>query len=182
MFFKRLVDLKNDKVKFKIIPKTNEEYIVVKYRCIRFFDSSRFLSSSLDNSVKNLDVDDFKVLKKEFQDKWRYINKKIAYPYQYFNSIDDYKKPVDNLKKEDFFSKLKNECPDNEEIEQTKEIIKLFDLKNREESTKLYGKSDVFLLADVIEKLVKVSFEEYGINPLYCKSTWLYISMCFEIC
>ena len=25
MFFKRLVDLKNDKVKFKIIPKTNEE-------------------------------------------------------------------------------------------------------------------------------------------------------------
>ena len=31
MFFKRLVDLKNDKIKFKIIPKTNEESIVVKY-------------------------------------------------------------------------------------------------------------------------------------------------------
>ena len=29
MFFKRLVDLKKDKVKFKINPKTNEEYISV---------------------------------------------------------------------------------------------------------------------------------------------------------
>ena len=39
MFFKKLVDLKKDKVKFKIIPKTNEEYIAVKYGCIRFIDS-----------------------------------------------------------------------------------------------------------------------------------------------
>ena len=64
MFFKRLVDLKNDKVKFKIIPKTNEEYIVVKYGCIRFIDSYRFLSSSLDKLVQNLDEDDFKILKR----------------------------------------------------------------------------------------------------------------------
>ena len=64
MFFKRLVDLKKDKVKFKIIPKTNEEYITVKYGCIRFIDSYRFLSESLDKLVKNLDVDDFKILKK----------------------------------------------------------------------------------------------------------------------
>ena len=39
MFFKRLVDLKKDKVKFKIIPETNGDYIVVKYGCIRFIDS-----------------------------------------------------------------------------------------------------------------------------------------------
>ena len=43
MFFKKLVDLKKDKVKFKIILKTNEENIAVKYGCIRFFDSYRFL-------------------------------------------------------------------------------------------------------------------------------------------
>ena len=30
MFFKRLLDLKKDKINFKIIPKTNEKYIVVK--------------------------------------------------------------------------------------------------------------------------------------------------------
>ena len=164
MIFKSLVYLKKDKVKFKIIPKT------VKYGCTRFVDSYRFLSESLDKLVKKLDVDDFSILKKDFPDKWQYLNKKIAYPYQYFNSIDDYQKPVDNLKKEDFFSKLKIKCPDDEEIERTKGIIEVFDNKNGEELIKLYCKSDVILLADVIGKFVTVSFEEYGINPLYCVS------------
>ena len=170
MFFKRLVDLKKDKVKFKIIPKTNEEYIAVKYGCIRFIDSYRFLSESLDKLVKNLDEDDFKILKKEFPEKWHYLNKKLAYPYEFFNSTVDYKKPVDNLTREDFFSKLKNDYPDEEEIERTREIIKPFNIKKGEELTKLYCKSDVILLADVFEKCVKVSKEEYGINPLYCVS------------
>ena len=166
MFFKRLGDLKKDKVKFKIIPKTNEEHITVKYGCIRFIDSYRFLSDSLDKLVKKLDEDDFKILKKEIPDKWQYLNKKLAYPYEYFISIDDYQKPVDNLKKEDFISKLKNDYPGDEEIERTKEIIKLFNIKDGEELTKLYCKSDVILLADVFEKFVKVSTEEYKINPL----------------
>ena len=82
MFFKKLVHLKKDKVKFKIIPKTNEEYIVVKYDCIRFIDSYRFLSESLDKLIKNLDEDLLGILKKEFPDKWRFLNKKIAYPYE----------------------------------------------------------------------------------------------------
>ena len=132
----------------------------------------------MDKLVKNLDEDDFKNLKKEFPDKWQYLNKKLAYPYEYFNNIDDYKKSVDNLKKEDFFSKLKNDYPDDDEIERTKEIIKLFDIKNGAELTKLYCKSDVILLADVIEKFAKVSFEEYGINPLYCVSPPGYTYQC----
>ena len=41
MFFIKLVDKKNDKVKSDIIPKTNEEYISVTYGCIRFIDSYR---------------------------------------------------------------------------------------------------------------------------------------------
>ena len=44
LFFKKLVDKKNDKVKFKIIPKRNEEHISVSYGCIRFIDAYRFLS------------------------------------------------------------------------------------------------------------------------------------------
>ena len=42
------------------------------------------------------------------------------------------KKPVDNSKKEDFFSKLKNKGRDDDEIERTKEFIKLFVIKNGE--------------------------------------------------
>ena len=94
----------------------------------------------------------------------------MAYPYQYFKSIEDHDKHVDNLKKEEFFSKLKNKYPDDEEIERIKEIINLFNIKDGEEITKFYCKSDVMLLADVFEKFVKVSTKEHDISPLYCLS------------
>ena len=166
MFFKKLVHQKNVKVKFDIIPKTNEDYISVTYGCIRFIDSYRFLSSSLNSLVKTLvdnsnktlkklikeivDNDEIlnivnervekgktikdlkkyytdkiieleeallihlggnvlKILKRGIPDKWKYLIKKLAYPYEYFNSINDYQKPVDNLTKEDFFSNLKKD-------------------------------------------------------------------------
>ena len=233
MFFKKLVDEKNDKVKFDIIPKTNEEYISVTYGCIRFIDSYRFLSSGLDSLVKTLvdnsnktlknlkeeivdndeilniineiieddktikdlkkdypeeiknlekallnymEENDLKILKTRFPDKWNYLTKKLAYPYEYFNSIEDYQKPVNNLKKEHFFSKLKNGYPDDEEIQRTMDNIKRFNIRNGEELTEIYSKSDVLLLACVFEKFIKVSVNEFGINPLYCVSlpgyTW----------
>ena len=105
---------------------------------------------------------------KKFPDKWQFLNKKLAYLYQFFNSFDECKKPFNTLKKEDFFRNLKTKCPEDDEIERTKKIKKLFDIKNGDELTKLYCKSDVILLADVIEKFVKVSFGEYCNNPLYC--------------
>ena len=232
MFFKKLVDKRNDNVKFDIIPKTNEEYISVTYGCIRFIDSYRFLSSRLDSLVKTLvdssnktlknlknetvdndeilDIvneiiedrtienlkkghpdkikileeallnyigeNDLKVLNIEFPDKWKYLTKKLAYPYEYFNSIDDYQKSVDNSKKEEFFSKLKNDYPSDEEIERTKEIIIKFNIKNGEELTQLFLKSDILLLTCVFEKFIKVSVNEFDINSLYYVSlpgyTW----------
>ena len=60
---KNLVDKKKDKVKFDIIPKTNEEYISVTYACIRFIDSYRFLSSSLDSLDKTIVDNSHKTLK-----------------------------------------------------------------------------------------------------------------------
>ena len=120
---------------------------------------------------------DLKILKTGFPDKWKYSTKKLAYPYEYFISINDYQKPVDNLVKKDFFSKLKNKCPDNEEIERTMDIINVFNIKNGEELTEIYLKN-VLLLACVFEKFIKVSVNEFGINPLYCVSlpgyTWQY--------
>ena len=226
MFIEKLVDLKNDKVKFDINPKTDEEYISVTYGCIRFIDSYQFLSKSLDSLVKtvvdnckktlknlkieDVDIDkildivneiieegktikdlkkdypdkiknleeaffnymgekDLKNLETEFPDKWKYLTKKLAYPYEYFNSIDDYRKPVENLKKEDFFSKLKNDHLDDEEIQGTRDINKNFNNKNGEEFTKSYLKSDVLLLACVFEKFIKVSVNEYdNISSVLC--------------
>ena len=233
IFFEKLIDEKNDIVKFENIPKTNEDYISVTYGCIRLIDRYRFLSSSLnslvktlvDNSnktlkdlkeeivdndeilnivneiveedkiikdlkkdypdkIKNLEEallnylgeNDFKSLKTGFPDKWNFLAKKLVYPFECFNSIEDYQKPVVNLKKDHFFSKLKNKCPDDEKIERTMDIIKRFNIRNGEELTEIYLKSDVLLLACVFENFIKVSLIEYSIDPLYCVSlpgyTW----------
>ena len=119
---------------------------------------------------------DPKLLKTKFLDEWKYLPKKLAYPYEYFNSIEDYKKPVDNLENKNFFSKLKNKCRDDKEIDRTREIIKKFNIKDGKELTELYCKSDVLLLACVFEKFIKVSQNEFGISPLYFVSlpgyTW----------
>ena len=241
MFFKTLVNRKKDKVKFEIIPKTDEKYVSVRYRCIKFIDTYRFLSSSLDKLVQTLvdnnhktlknlkkefigddrilninnelenmigktkknksisdlkkkypdkineleepfldyiEENDLKILKTEFPDKWRYLTKKLAYPYECFNSIEDYDKPVDNLENKDFFSKSKNKCPDNNEIDRTREIIKKFNIKDGEELTELYCKSDVLLLTCVFEKFIKVSQNEFGISALYFVSLPGYTLVC----
>ena len=48
------------------------------------------------------------------------------------------------------------------------DIINIFNIKNGEERTQLYLESDVLLLTCVFEKFIKVSFNEFGIYPLYC--------------
>ena len=48
------------------------------------------------------------------------------------------------------------------------DIIKRFNVKNGGELPQLYLKSDVLLLPCVFQKFIKISVNEFGINPLYC--------------
>ena len=67
--------------------------------------SSSTLKKKYPNKINELEEafldyvgeNDLKILKTEFPDKCRYLTKKLAYPYECFNSIEDYNKPVDNL-------------------------------------------------------------------------------------
>ena len=117
-------------------------------------------------------------MKKEFPINWELLNKKLAYPYEYyFKTLEDYNKNISILTKQDYFSKLKNNYPINGEIERTNKIIQTFNITNGEQLTQLYLKTDVILLADIFEKFITTSFETFKINPLYCVSlpgyTWL---------
>ena len=69
-------------------------------------------------------ANDLKKLKTGFPDKWKFLTEKLAYPYEFFNCIEDYQKPVDNLKKEDFFSKLKINVLMMKKYKEQKKLLK----------------------------------------------------------
>ena len=162
----------------------NGETLNINNEIIEDDKTIKDLQKEYPEEIKNLEEalldymgeSDLKILKTGYPDMWKYLKKKLAYLYEFFNSIEDYEKPVDDLMKEHFFSKLKNGYPDDEEIQRTMDIIKRFNIKSGEELTEIYLKSDVLLLTCVFEKFMKVSINELDINPLYCVSlpgyTW----------
>ena len=92
------------------------------------------------------------------------MNKKLAYLCEYFKSFDGYDLPITNLAREDYSSKLKSGYPENNEIQRTNNIINTFNIRTGKELTELYLKTDVVLLADIFEKFIKVSLNEFEIN------------------
>jgi len=84
----------------------NDENKKFKYE-IRFIDSFKFMSSSLDKLVNNLEPDKFKNLKEQFSD-IQLLVRKGAFPYDWFDSqekLSERKLPPKEL----FYSKL-NDC------------------------------------------------------------------------
>ena len=149
----------NDKI-FIIIQEIGEEDRTIEDLKKDYPDEIEKLEEVL---LKNIGENGPKILKTELPEKWKYLAKKLGYPCEYFSSVDDYQKAVNDLKKEDFFSKLKDDYLNDLEIERTKEHSKLFDVKYRKGLAQLYLKSDVLLLTCVFEKFIKVSTNEYGI-------------------
>ena len=112
-FFKKLVGKKNDKVKFDIIPKINEEYISVTYGCIRFINSYRLLSSSLDSLVKTLVANSHKTLK--------VLEKEIVDNVEILNIVEETKIIINEVRCNDDSSKdLKENYPEEtKKLEET---------------------------------------------------------------
>ena len=66
MFFNELINAKAHKKNLTTIARTNEEYMSVNYSCIKFLDSMRFLTASLEKLTESLKDDDYIHLKKFF--------------------------------------------------------------------------------------------------------------------
>ena len=119
----------------KIIPKSLENYVSVQVGCLRFLDSYRFLSSSLDKLVKSLDT--FPIMKLEGMSD-DLFKKKLAYPYEYLN-LDNFQEPL-KLTKEEYWSTLTQSYPSDDDIKRTQELIDKNKIKNGRELTMSYLK------------------------------------------
>ena len=113
MFFKQLVVRKKDNVKFKLIPKTDEKRISVRYGCIKFIDTYRFLSSKLDKLVQTLVDNSHKTLKN--------LKKEVIGDDKILNIINELENLIDKTKRNQSISTLKKKYPDK--INELEEVL-----------------------------------------------------------
>ena len=129
---------------------------------LRFIDSFKFMSSSLDSLVNNLASEGSKFF--EFEDynenQYKLLIRKGIYPYEYMDDWDKFKENKLPSKKA-FYSKLNMSDVKEEDYEHAIRVWKEFGLKNLGEYHDLYLKTDVILLANVFEKFRKVSLFHY---------------------
>ena len=148
-----------------------ENYVSVQVGCLRFLDSYRFLSSSLQKLIASLDTLKYMNSEGLIDDLFK---KKLAYPYEKFN-LNNFQEPL-NLRKEDYWSTLTQSYPCDDDIKRTQQLIDKYNITTPQQLTMLNLKMDVPQLTDVFENFVQTSTEEYGINPLFSFSapgyTW----------
>ena len=70
-------------------------------------------------------------------------------------------------KKTSFFSRLKQEKVSDEDFEHAQKVWKEFELKNMGDFHDLYLKTDVLLLADVMENFRKLCEKHYELDPAH---------------
>ena len=167
-----------------VIANSSEKYLSFNIGKLRFIDSLNFISTSLDEMVKNFknSKGKFKHLNSQFkgitENKLELITQKGIYPYEYIDcheklmetelpaishftsmlsvsSLNGKLKPP-RLTKKDF---------DNYEHAQT--VYKEFECKTIKDYHDLYLKTDVILLADCFESFRKTCFRNYKLDPAH---------------
>ena len=112
-----------------------------KYHKIRFIDSFKFMSTSLDSLVNNLPEEAFNNLKRYYTgDKLSLVMRKGVYPYEYMDSLERFK---DNKlpPKESFYSRLTGEDISDEDYQHAQKVWEAFEMKHLQDYHNLYNET-----------------------------------------
>lgn len=161
----------------KIIAKNKESYVsftkfiqVSTNECVqlRFVDSFKFLSTSLDKLAKNMTPSQFEHLRNFFpcSKQFKLLTRKGVYPYDYMNCIERYaEKNLPSV--DDFYNSLNNENISSSDYQHAQLVWSEFKIKNLGEYTDLYLKTDVLLLTDIFENFRNTSKLHYQLDPAF---------------
>ena len=136
-------------------------------RELRFIDSYKFMSSSLDSLAKNLTDGQCKNVAQYYSgEKFTLIRRKGVYPYDWVDSIAKFSEtqlpPIDA-----FYSKLNDEGISAEDYRHAQKVFKVFGCETFRDYHDIYNVSDVLILAGVFENFRDVCSENYGIDPAH---------------
>ncbi|XP_045466456.1 uncharacterized protein LOC123675190 [Harmonia axyridis] len=158
------------------LPINKEKYISFTYfhqetkLRFRFIDSFKFMGASLDELASTLILENFYNLKKEFSSlhdsEFELLTRKGTFCYDYMTDLDklnDTALPSIN----EFHNKLTNSHIDAETYHHAQTVWKTFKIKSLGEYSDLYMKTDILLLADVMENFRKTALETYKLDPAW---------------
>lgn len=162
-----------------ILPITKEKYISLtkhvyiglkKSIKLRFIDSLRFMSYSLNTLVSNLDKSQLNHTNEIFANctdiQKELITRKRIFPYDYVNSLNKLKEKQ-LPPKSCFFNKMTNENISNDDYQHALNVWDAFDCKDIGEYSDLYLKLDVLLLCDVFENFRRICIDIYKLDPAH---------------
>ena len=133
---------------------------------VRFIDSIKFMSSSLDSLVNNLargghefwGFENYNCSQREL------LIRKGIYPYKYMDSWDKFKETsLPSIEK--FYSNLNMSGVSDGDYEHTCRVWQEFRIKNMGEYHDIYLRTDVILLANVFESFWRVCLGNYRLDP-----------------
>ena len=178
------------------IPKTEEKYIsfsknievdnfrdkkgrkISIMREIRFIDSFKFMSVSLESLGNNLEKDQFHNVNKVVSGRKRELMlKKGVFPYEYMDCLEKLDE-TELAEKEKFYSKLNDRGVTDEEYEHAKNVWNEFEMETMRNYHDLYMTTDVLVLADIFENFRKICMENDGLDPcMVLYITWTFFGM-----
>ena len=135
---------------------------------LRFIDSFKFMSSSLDSLTKNLVRGGKKLFGFEDYSELQYdlLTRKGVYPYEYVNSWDRFNKtqlpPIDV-----FYSNLNMSSISEEDYQHAQRVWKEFGIHNIGDYHDLYLRTDVVLLANAYEAFRDTCLRHYKLDPAH---------------
>ena len=135
---------------------------------LRFIDSFKFMSSSLDTLVNNLAKGghEFWGFEKRSLKQKELLIRKGGYPYEYIDSWDKFEEKR-LPSKDEFYSKLNMSGISEKDYSHACKVWNEFGLKNMGDYHDLYLETDVLLLANVFESFRKVCLDNYGLDPAH---------------
>ncbi|XP_018362816.1 PREDICTED: uncharacterized protein LOC108760996, partial [Trachymyrmex cornetzi] len=121
---------------------------------LRFIDSYKFLSSSLDKLASFLNKNELRILQCEFQnlseDDFKLLIRKGIFPYEYIDCADKLQ-DTHLPSRESFYSSLTGDTVSENDYAHAVNVWQQFYVQTLGEYSDLYLKTDVLLLADIFE-------------------------------
>ena len=147
---------------------------------LRFIDSFKFMSSSLDSLARNLVGSVTKLFGFENYSDLQYelLTRRGVYPYEYMTSWDRFEESLPPI--EAFYNKLNMSKISGNDYQHVQRVWEEFGISNLGDYYDLYLRTDAVLLANVSEAFIDTCLKHYSLDPAHFYMVRIGLESLFE--